>query len=152
MKSPLVVFIVASFFAAPPVFSANENLLPGQTKERGRYGSFYPVEANDPPAGFRRAICRSGQANPSSYCMAKIMPGGSHPTISIWTPPVRESGGIDIYVGNCLNTGCQFLGPDRDYPGDPVRYTLFRLVDPSSDIYELRTKDFGFRLIIPRLL
>jgi hypothetical protein len=151
MKFLSTLLVVTSWFAGSSALASSDALLPGQAIERGRLGSFYPVQADDPPAGFRRAIC-GGKGNTTyTYCLAKIALNGNHSTISIWSPPVRESGSIDIYVGNCLNSGCRFLGPDYSYPSDPIKYILLRPADPYNEIYELNGNDpNSIRLIIPK--
>ena len=111
-------------------------LLPGQTEKYGRFGSFYPETSNDPPSGFRRAICKSGGDQAMrTYCMVRIKDLGGRSAVSVWSPPIRESGKVDTYVGDCLDNGCRFLGPDYDYPDDPVRYTLTRPADPYGQVF-----------------
>jgi len=130
---------------------AAPDLLPGQTQKFGRHGSFYPETSNDQPSGFQRAICKTGGDYAEYvYCMARIRYLGSRPAVSVWRPPVRESGSIDTYVGDCLDTGCRFLGPDYGYPDDPVRYTLARPADPYGQVYVFRGgNNVSFRIYVP---
>lgn len=121
-----------------------QDLLPGQTVQRGRKGSYYPITSNNPPKGFSRALCSWSDGGHSEYCLAKVS-GGQRPTISVWRPPARESGRVEIYVGDCLKSGCRFLAPDYDYPNDPAALTLSRQSDGGGQRYILNSRS-GIRL------
>lgn len=144
----LNVVVTTALAAVPALAGDSTNLLPGQTAEYGRYGSFYPVVADDPPEGFQRAICSWGDG-PHEYCLVKIMPLGERPTIAIWSPPVRQNGIINTYVGTCFEAGCRFLGPDYDYPDDPRRYTLSKSFEGLGEVFELVGKNGSLRIFVP---
>jgi hypothetical protein len=144
MKLLKILIVSASVIASVLALTYVSVFSSQQTAELGRFGSFDPVASNDPPKDFQRAICEysfdseSTASSDYEYCLVKINPFETRLSVSVWWPPIRESGRIHTYVGDCLNTGCQMIGPDYDYADDPRRYILSRTVNATELVFELR--------------